>query len=111
MVCLFMLLGLLENATSGKFEDIEGLLFSTSPLWANLLLGVIVGRTVSRRRFVCGMGVAVAGWIASFFVAVTILLMSGHQWDSASAGNALLLGVGMLASPIAGIASALSFRS
>jgi len=92
------------------------LLVVVAPLVANPLLGMIVGRSASRRRFVYGMGVAIGGWILSGVVGALVFgeiapMFTGPIPKGSETGWGMFMGLyvmfGVLTSPIAGIASVL----
>ena len=88
---------------------------------ANPLLGVIVGRNISRLRFVCGTGIAVAGWIAFATVFGSIsemiwgpMVYITPPWPGVRGQLATvsLMGccLGLFTSPLAGIAGVVDHR-
>jgi hypothetical protein len=98
------------------FMHVRPEIFLPSPIVANFLAGIIVGKNVSRRRFIYGTGVAVVGWIAAYFgtaavyfglFAPHITRVPGEQRDQGfGLALAFLFFVGVATSPIAGFTSA-----
>jgi hypothetical protein len=90
---------------------VAGILVALFPIVANLLLGRIVGHSVSRLRFLSGTIVAVAGWMVALFViaGIAAAFVKEGQANTGAQGvvvfGAAILMVALATSPLAGLAS------
>jgi len=90
------------------FIPVASILVPLAPIVANLLLGRIVGHSVSRLRFLSGTIVAVAGWIVALFVIAgiaAVFVKEGQSGEGLGIFGAAILMWALATSPLAGIAS------